>query len=72
MAKISREDLEHYSNADIKEIMVAEHWSELPEPVYSYIQAGFLKDGYVGSRLNRVEKLLSLIIVDRFVDGKIN
>jgi hypothetical protein len=68
MAKIKKEDLEILTSEQIRLSLISEDISILPSPIKEYVLEG--KDRYeIGTRLNRVEKLLMLIITDRFVKG---
>lgn len=69
MAKIKREDLINLSSDEIRQFYLAEHYSDIDAPIIkNFISGG--KDRYdLGARINRVEKLLNLIIVNRFIDN---
>jgi len=68
MSKIKKEDLEILTSEQIKQSFKSEDISTLPSPIKEYVLEG--KDRYeMSCRLNRVEKLLMLIITDRFVKG---
>ncbi len=71
MAKISKEDLIHLSNSDIKLCFTVEDRTKLPSPVKEFVEEG--KDDYtMGARINRTEKLLMNIIVNRFIKGELS
>ena len=69
MAKISKKDLEFLSSEQIKEFYTTENMTQFHiSPIKEYIESG--KDNYeLGARINRVEKLLNIIVVERFVRG---
>jgi len=66
MAQISKKDLVGLSSAQIKSFYTSEDTTKLPSPIKEYVHKG--KDRYdMGNRINRVEKILNLIVVERFV-----
>ncbi len=68
MAKIKKENLEILTSEQIRLSLISEDISILPSPIKEYVLEG--TDRYeMGVRLNRVEKLLMLIITDRFIKG---
>lgn len=69
MAQISKKDLEFLTSEQIKSFYKAENQTEFNiSPIKEYIENG--KDSYsIGNRINRVEKILNLIVVERFVNG---
>ena len=68
MAKINKKDLEHLTDQEIWNWMHQEDWVLSPEPIISYISEGNDEYDYsLGGRLNRVEKLLMLIVNERFM-----
>lgn len=68
MAKIKKELLEGLTNSQIKRFFTSEDWKTAPSPIREYIAEG--KDIFeIGNRINRVERLLTNIIVDRFLKG---
>lgn len=71
MAKISKKDLIHLSNSQIKLCFTTEDRSKLPSPVKEFVEGG--KDTFsMGNRINRVENLMTNIIVDRFIKGQLS
>jgi hypothetical protein len=65
MAQISKKDLEFLTSDQIKSFYKA-HFNI--SPIKEYIENG--KHNYtMGIRINRVEKILNLIIVERFLNG---
>jgi hypothetical protein len=67
MAQISKKDLEFLTSDQIKQFYKSEGKPEL-SPIKEYVEKG--KDTYtMGSRINRVEKILNLIIVERFLNN---
>lgn len=71
MAKISKKDLEFLTSDQIKSFYTVENLAEFNiSPIKEYIQNG--KDHFeIGARINRIEKILNLIIVERFVNGNL-
>lgn len=71
MAKIKKEDLINLSSEDIKQFYLAENYKDIQNPVIKqYVFEG--KDDYtLGNRINRVEKILNLIIVERFINDEL-
>lgn len=70
MAEISKKDLEFLSSKEIKEYYRKENVDDLPSPIKEYVEKG--RDSFtMGPRLNRVEKLLNIIIVERFLNDKL-
>jgi len=67
MAKISKHDLNHFSDDEIRVICKTNEWREMPEPILSYYQQGFNKKGEISNELDRVFSLLKGIIVSRFL-----
>lgn len=68
MAKIKKEDLEHLTSEQIRSFYKSEEVKLLPSPIKEYVLEG--KDKFdMGPRFNRVERLLSEIIVERFLKG---
>lgn len=68
MAKIKKEDLEHLSSDEIRKCFTEEDRTKLPSPIKEYIEEG--KESYtMAERSNRVEKLLSSIIINRFINN---
>lgn len=69
MAQISKKDLEFLTSEQIKSFYKAENQTDFNiSPIKEYIENG--KDSYtMGNRINRVEKILNLIVVERFVNG---
>lgn len=69
MAQISKKDLEFLTSEQIKSFYTAESLTQFNiSPIKEYIENGI--DTYtMGNRFNRVERILSLIIVERFVNG---
>ena len=69
MAQISKKDLEFLTSEQIKSFYKVENQTEFNiSPIKEYIENG--KDNYtMGNRINRVEKILNLIVVERFVNG---
>lgn len=68
MAKISRKDLEHLTSEQIKEFFTSDDKRKLISPIKEYIEGG--EDNFsIGNRVNRVEKILTLIVMDRFING---
>lgn len=65
---IKKEDLEHLTSNEIKQSYLTDDVEMLPNPIKDYVIAGKL-DFTMGNRLNRVEKLLNLIVVERFIKG---
>jgi len=66
MAKIKKADLVHLTSEQIKQFFKVEDPSLLPSPIKEFVLAG--KDQFdMGPRINRVEKLLMEIIIDRFL-----
>lgn len=71
MAKISKQDLVHLSNSEIKLCFTTEDNTKLPSPVKEFVEGG--KDTFtMGNRINRVESLMINIIVDRFINGQLS
>ena len=70
MAKIKKEDLIHLTDDEIREFHKTEDWNYIKIPIiYKYVSKG--KDYFsLSVRLNRVEKLLNEIIVERFLKQK--
>lgn len=66
MAKISRKDLEHLSNLEIRRFYIDR--SNLPSPIKEYVDGD---PGNHGSRISRVGNILSTIIVDRFINNRL-
>jgi hypothetical protein len=70
MAKLKKEMLEGLTNSEIKEFFTTENWRDSPSPIKEYLEGG--KDNFeLGSRINRTERLLSSIIVGRFISGQL-
>lgn len=68
MAKITREDLEVLTSAQIKRFYEMEDVLKYDiSPIKEYIREG-KTDNTIGNRINRVKNLLTLIVVDRFLD----
>jgi hypothetical protein len=69
MAQISKKDLEFLTSEEIKSFYKTENQTQFNiSPIMEYIENG--KDNYtMGNRINRVEKILNLIVVERFVNG---
>lgn len=68
MARIKKEDLKFLTSEQIKDFYTRENISEIISPIKEYVEGG--KDDYtMGSRLNRVENMLNLIVVERFING---
>lgn len=69
MAKISKQDLEHLSKEQIKEFYTNENLTQFHiSPIKEYIEGG--RDNFErGYRIVRVEKLLNIIVIERFVRG---
>jgi len=71
MATISKQDLIHLSNSEIKLCFTTEDINKFPSPVKEFVEGG--KDTFtMSNRINRVEKLLMNIIVDRFLNGQLD
>lgn len=71
MAKISKTDLIGLTNTEIKKVLTSENISDAPMVIREYVEEG--KETYtMGNRINRVEKLLMEIIVDRFIKGELD
>jgi len=71
MAKISKQDLIHLSNSEIKLCFTTEDRNKFPSPVKEFVDGG--KDTFtMGNRINRVEKLMMNIIIDRFLNGQLS
>ena len=67
MAKINKEDLINLSSDEIKQFYEAEHYQNIKNPIIKEFVSGG-KDTYtIGNRINRVENILNLIIVERFL-----
>lgn len=71
MAKIKKEDLEHFSNDEIRSFIPLTNWRDLPEPMYSYIKKAYDEKRYVWNEITRCDNLFDIIIVDRFKRGEI-
>ena len=66
MAKIKKEDLEHLTNQQLHDFYTVDNWRELPSPIVTYVKGGEVGNT-IGQRLNRVQTLISQIIVKRFI-----
>jgi hypothetical protein len=71
MAQITKEKLNHLTSDEIKQFYLCENISDYKvNPINKYVLDG--KDSYeMGSRINRVERILNLIIVERFINGNL-
>lgn len=71
MAQISKNDLEFLTSEQIKMFYKSENTTQFNvSPIKEYFESG--KDNYtLANRINRVEKLLNLIVVERFIDGSL-
>ena len=69
MAKITKDKLEHLTNEEIKGFYTSENTLQYHvSPIKEFLEEG--RDSYeLGMRVNRVEKILNLIIVERFING---
>lgn len=68
MAKISKKDLEHMSSEQIRKFYTSEDFFLLDPLIKNYVDAG-KEDFSMGNRINRVEKILNIIVVERFING---
>jgi len=71
MAQITKEKLAHLTNDEIKSFFITENIEDYHvQPIRKFVEGG--RDmRMMGNRINRVEKILGLIIVDRFINGQI-
>jgi len=69
MAKITKKDLEGLTSDEIKSFYTSENTTVFHiSPIKEYLVEG--KDIYeLGNRINRVERLLNIIIVERFINN---
>lgn len=63
-------DLEHLTNEQLRSFFTDEDIENLPQPILDFVKDG-KETRSMGERLNRVERLINIIVVDRFVDGKL-
>jgi len=68
MAKIAKKDLDSLSSDQIKAFFLNEDVSKMPSPIKEYVEEG-VEYHNTGLRIIRVEKILSGIIVERFIKG---
>ena len=70
MAQIKKQDLIHMTDDEIRDFYKTEYWGDIKTPIiYEYVSKG--KETYsLSTRLNRVEKLLNGIIVERFLSNQ--
>ena len=68
---MKKEKLEHLTNDEIRELYLIENWENIKDPIVKdYISKG-IDSHDIGRRLNRVERLLSIIVLRRFIDKEI-
>lgn len=69
MAQIKKKDVEFLTSEQIKSFYTTENLTQFNiSPIKEYIEGG--KDNHtMGNRINRVENILNLIIVERFING---
>ena len=69
MVKIKKEDLINLSSDEIKQFFEVEHYQDIKNTIIKeYVSGG--KDTYtIGDRINRIEKILMIIIVERFLSN---
>jgi len=69
MAKITKQDLEGLTSNEIKSFYTSENTTVFHiSPIKEYLEEG--KEIYeLGNRINRVERLLNIIIVERFINN---
>jgi hypothetical protein len=67
MAQISKKDLDFLTSEQIKTFYKLENIAEFNiSPIKEYIEGG--KDTHtLGNRINRVEKILNSIVIERFI-----
>lgn len=69
MAKISKKDLIHLTNAEIRGCLET---TSIPDVVNEYYMSCERDGGYFFNASTRVSNLLNTIIIERFRNGKIN
>lgn len=70
MARMKQAELEHLSNEDIRLFFIAEDNKDLPSPIKEFVGKDDNEFG-ISERRNRVEKLLIIIITERFIKGHV-
>ena len=68
---MKEQDLKDLSNDEIRDFFINEDWSDIKNPIIKdFISKGIDKHD-IGSKLNRVGRILSIIIVSRFINKEI-
>lgn len=67
MAQITKESLKYLSSQQIKDFFLHEDIKDLPSPIKEYVEGG-KASGMIGSRLNRVQRILGIIVLERFIN----
>ena len=68
MAQIKKQNLIHLTDDEIRDFFKTEYWGDIKNPIiYAYVSKG-VETHSLSVRLNRVEKLLMEIIVERFLN----
>lgn len=69
MAKIKKENLDFMSSDQIRDFYTTEDFKDYNlSPIKEYIEEGGT-DYTRGNRINRVENILNLIVVERFINN---
>lgn len=68
MAQITKENLKFLASEEIRNILISDT-KNLPSPIKEYVGVDL---NNIANRIERVKKLLNIIIVERFINGEIN
>ncbi len=72
MAKIKKQDLEILTNEQIKEFYKCENYLNIKIPIIKDYLYENKEVSFLGNKINRIESLLNVIIVERFINDKLN